>query len=201
MLIVAATTNHGKIREIKSYFSEDSDVFVIPMSILRNVPDFQESGKTFAENAVIKATEASRIFASHIIADDSGLVVDALNGAPGIYSARFMGLNNDADKNRVLLEKLAGIPKAERTARFVCAVAHADPEGKITVFEESCEGLITELPSGSSGFGYDPVFFIPQLNKTMAEITTAEKNRLSHRAGALKKFRDYFMSNYGQKES
>jgi len=198
MIITVATANSGKIREIESFFPVSAGVRVIPMSVVKkiNIPD--ETGASFAENAVIKARAAAEIFSTHVIADDSGLAVDALGGEPGIYSARYMNLKTDAERNTALIEKMKNIPYNERTARFICAIAHVSPEGVLSVFEASCEGLISESPSGSGGFGYDPVFYLPQYRKTMAEIPAELKNSMSHRAGALKLFAESFNKLYGE---
>lgn len=198
MIITVATANNGKIREIENIFQVSSGIRVIPMSVLKKINIPEETGKTFAENAVIKARAAAGVFSTHVIADDSGLVVDALDGEPGIYSARYMNLKTDAERNAALIEKMKNIPYDKRTARFVCAIAHVSPEGSLSVFEASCEGLIAQSPSGSGGFGYDPVFYLPDYNKTMAEIPAELKNSISHRAGALKKFAESFNELYGE---
>lgn len=198
MIITVATANNGKIREIEKFFPVSSGVRVIPMSVLRQINIPEENGMTFAENAVIKARAAAEIFSTHIIADDSGLVVDALNGEPGIYSARYMNLKTDSERNIALIEKMKNIPDEKRTARFVCAIAHISPEGVLSVFEGSCEGMIAMSPSGSGGFGYDPVFYLPDYNKTMAEIPSELKNTISHRARALRLFAESYNKTYGE---
>ena len=198
MIITVATSNNGKIREIEKIFQVSSGVRVIPMSVLRQINIPEENGMTFAENAVIKARAAAEIFSTHIIADDSGLVVDALNGEPGIHSARYMNLKTDSERNSALIEKMKNIPDDKRTARFVCAIAHISPEGVLSVFEGSCEGMIAMSPSGSGGFGYDPVFYLPDYNKTMAEIPSELKNTISHRARALRLFAESYNKTYGE---
>ena len=198
MIITVATANNGKIREIEKIFPVSSGVRVIPMSVVRQVNIPEENGTTFSENAVIKARAAAEIFSTHIIADDSGLVVDALNGEPGIYSARYMNLKTDSERNSALIEKMENIPDDKRTARFVCAIAHISPDGVLAVFEASCEGIIAKSPSGSGGFGYDPVFYLPEYNKTMAEIPSELKNTISHRARALRLFAESYNETYGE---
>jgi len=198
MIITVATSNNGKIREIEKIFQVSSGVRVIPMSVLRQINIPEENGMTFAENAVIKARAAAEIFSTHIIADDSGLVVDALNGEPGIHSARYMNLKTDSERNSAIIEKMKNIPDDKRTARFVCAIAHLSPEGVLSVFEGSCEGIIAKSPSGSGGFGYDPVFYLPEYNKTMAEIPSELKNTISHRARALRLFAESYNETYGE---
>lgn len=198
MIITVATANSGKIREIEKIFPVSSGVRVIPMSVVRQVNIPEENGTTFSENAVIKARAAAEIFSTHIIADDSGLVVDALNGEPGIYSARYMNLKTDSERNSALIEKMENIPDDKRTARFVCAIAHISPDGVLAVFEASCEGIIAKIPAGSGGFGYDPVFYLPEYNKTMAEIPSELKNTISHRARALRLFAENYNKTYGE---
>jgi len=198
MIITVATANNGKIREIEKIFPVSSGVRVIPMSVVRQVNIPEENGTTFSENAVIKARAAAEIFSTHIIADDSGLVVDALNGEPGIYSARYMNLKTDSERNSALIEKMKNIPDDKRTARFVCAIAHISPDGVLAVFEASCEGVIAKIPAGSGGFGYDPVFYLPEYNKTMAEIPSELKNTISHRARALRLFAESYNKTYGE---
>ncbi|HPA64065.1 MAG TPA: RdgB/HAM1 family non-canonical purine NTP pyrophosphatase [Spirochaetota bacterium] len=198
MIITVATANNGKIREIEKIFPASSGVRVIPMSVVRQLNIPEENGTTFSENAVIKARAAAEIFSTHIIADDSGLVVDALNGEPGIYSARYMNLKTDSERNSALIEKMKNIPDDKRTARFVCAIAHISPDGVLAVFEASCEGVIAKIPAGSGGFGYDPVFYLPEYNKTMAEIPSELKNTISHRARALRLFAESYNKTYGE---
>ena len=198
MIITVSTANNGKIREIEKIFPVSSGVRVIPMSVVRQVNIPEENGTTFSKNAVIKARAAAEIFSTHIIADDSGLVVDALNGEPGIYSARYMNLKTDSERNSALIEKMENIPDDKRTARFVCAIAHISPDGVLAVFEASCEGIIAKIPAGSGGFGYDPVFYLPEYNKTMAEIPSELKNTISHRARALRLFAENYNKTYGE---
>jgi XTP/dITP diphosphohydrolase len=147
--------------------------------------DVPEDGETFAENAAFKARAYARLSGLLALADDSGLVVDALDGAPGVRSARFAGENaSDADRVKLLLDLLQAVPSGRRHARFVCAIAIADPIGEVRYAEGTGEGCIAVSPRGTYGFGYDPVFFLPDFGRTMAELEPAEKNRISHRAVA-----------------
>ena len=185
-LIIVATSNKNKVKEIASYFS-NTDITVLPVSILKNVPLIVEDGSTFAQNSQIKAKAIAEIFSCAVIADDSGLIIDALNGEPGVFSARYMNLNSDDEKNNAVLNKMQNVPDELRTARFTCAISFITPTGEVFSSEESCEGIITKSKSGNCGFGYDPIFFLPQYNKTMAEISLDEKNVISHRGKALQK--------------
>lgn len=186
MKIIVATSNNNKMIEIKDKFARMADLEFIPMSFYGNVPEIAEDGITFAENALKKARIVRDFTGEISMADDSGLVVDALDGEPGIYSARYGGKAlTDTDRYLLILGKMQGIEETRRTARFICSVAFAFPGGREFVTEGACEGVITYEPRGSSGFGYDPVFYIPELGRTMAEISLDEKNRISHRARAL----------------
>jgi len=186
MKIVAATSNKNKIIEIKDKFSYISELEIIPLSEYSNIPEMIEDGDTFSANAIKKA-EIIRDFTGEItIADDSGLAVDFLGGEPGVYSARYGGENlTDIDRYKLVLEKMGDLEFDKRTARFICVIAIAFPNGKIITAEESCEGMITYKPDGTNGFGYDPIFCIPELKSTMAEISLSEKNKISHRGKAL----------------
>ncbi len=193
MKIVIATSNKNKILEIKDKFSNIKGLEIIALSEYKDIPQIIEDAETFKGNALKKA-EIIRNFTGEIsLADDSGLIVDALNGEPGVYSARYGGEDaSDIDRYNLVLEKMLGFKDEKRTARFVCAIAMAFPDGRAFVTEGECEGVISHKPSGSSGFGYDPVFYIPELKLTMAEITLAEKNRISHRAKALESAYEIF---------
>jgi XTP/dITP diphosphohydrolase len=186
--IVLASNNAGKVREINQLL-ESEQVRVIPQGQL-GVSDVEETGLTFVENAILKARNAAAVSGLPAIADDSGIEVDALAGAPGIYSARFAGPGaSDAENLQKLLEALAGTPQEERTARFQCLMVfmrHAeDPTPMIC--QGTWEGCILEAPRGENGFGYDPVFFVPTEGCSAAELESATKNRLSHRGQALGK--------------
>ncbi|MBL8259617.1 MAG: RdgB/HAM1 family non-canonical purine NTP pyrophosphatase [Candidatus Competibacteraceae bacterium] len=183
---ILATGNVGKVRELETALA-GLDLEILPQSALA-VPEVAETGLTFVENALIKARNAARHGGLPALADDSGLVVDALDGAPGIYSARYAGPGADDRANiDKLLAALAGVSAARRTARFVCALAllrhPADPMPLLC--QASWEGVVLAEPRGAGGFGYDPVFFVPDQKRTAAELAPAEKNRLSHRGQAL----------------
>jgi len=186
MKIVIATSNKNKIIEIKNKFSSIRGLEIIPMSEYKDIPLIIEDADSFKGNALKKA-RIIRDFTGEIsLADDSGLVVDALGGEPGVYSARYGGENlTDTDRYNLLLEKMRGIETGRRSARFICAIAMALPGGGEFTAEGACEGVISAEPAGSGGFGYDPVFYIPGLKLTMAEISLDQKNRISHRAKAL----------------
>ena len=181
--LVVASRNQGKVREIVRLLA-DLDVTVLSLADFPDVPEVPEPHDTFAANAIEKAVAVARATDSLALADDSGLCVDALDGAPGVRSARVA--ETDAGRITWLLEELAGIPPHRRTARFVCVVAVAGPDGAVETWEGRVEGVITEAPSGESGFGYDPVFLIPDLRRTFAELTADEKNAISHRGKALR---------------
>ena len=184
--IVLATANPGKIREFHHLLA----LAGLPLRVL-GLPDVgltapPETGTTFAENAILKARHAAERSGFPALADDSGLAVDGLGGAPGVYSARYAGEQADDEANRrLLIDNLAAVPVADRTARFVCAIALARPDGAIEVVEATCEGLVLTEPRGSNGFGYDPLFLLPERGATMAELSLAEKGTVSHRARAL----------------
>ncbi len=185
MKIVVATKNKNKIKE----FSEILKGFeIISQEEVGIDIDVLETGTTFEENSYLKASQIYKATGLPAIADDSGLEVDALGGAPGIYSARYGGEGLD-DKGRVqlLLKNMENVPYGERSARFVCAITYVDGDGFITA-KGTCEGTITNEPRGENGFGYDPVFFVEEYKKTSAEISSDEKNSISHRGKALRIF-------------
>ncbi len=191
--IVLASSNPGKVREIGQLLA-DIHIEVLPQSEFE-IPDAEETGLTFVENAILKARHASRLSGLPALADDSGIEVDALNGAPGIYSARYAGEGrDDEDNNRKLLEDLSGVPEAERTARFQCLLVylrHAeDPTPRI--FQGTWEGRILHEPQGENGFGYDPLFFVPTHGCSSALLSPEVKNQLSHRGQALRQFTAFF---------
>lgn len=187
MKLVLATGNQGKVREIKAILG-DCNVEVYSLKDFPEIGEIVEDGSTFAENAVKKAravTEATKMAA---LADDSGLEVDYLNGAPGIYSARFAGEGkSDADNNAKLLALLQEVPAEKRTARFRCVIAICTPGGQVYTAEGACEGIIGFKPKGDKGFGYDPLFYLPEYHQTFAELDLDLKNRISHRGRALAK--------------
>ncbi|MHC4659527.1 MAG: XTP/dITP diphosphatase [Planctomycetota bacterium] len=191
--ILVATTNPGKIAELKAML--DIDVELAGLADFDGIAEIEEDGTTFAENARKKATGYAKATGLWTIADDSGLVIDALDGAPGVKSARFSGAKN---KDRKLLDHknmtkvlrlLEGVPREKRTARFVCTLCLASPEEILIETEGTLEGLIAEEEIGHNGFGYDPIFFVPELNKTVAQLTREEKNAISHRGNAIRKLK------------
>ena len=160
------------------------------MNDVEELPEILEDGDTFFENAMKKARTVAEVTGLMALADDSGLEVDALNGAPGVRSARFAGPEaSDADNNRKLLRELRDVPDGKRSSRFRCVMVLYHPSGRWISAEGSCEGMITQKPRGNSGFGYDPIFFVPEMGKTMAQIGPEEKNRISHRGGALRELK------------
>lgn len=188
--ILFATSNQGKVRELKEAFKQAGvELEVKTNADLINPPHPIESGKTFEANAKIKAHELADFSGLTTIADDSGLMVDFLNGAPGVYSARFAGeAHNDAHNNAKLLAELGGVPQEKRTAKFnttivVSMPGHFDQD---LVVNGQCAGLIMPGPVGEDGFGYDPLFYVPEKKKTFAQMTTDEKNEISHRGRAIK---------------
>ncbi|MFH1719676.1 MAG: RdgB/HAM1 family non-canonical purine NTP pyrophosphatase [Planctomycetota bacterium] len=193
--ILVATTNPGKIAEIRAMLG--GDVRWLSLADVGEIGEIEEDGSTFAENARKKALGYARAAGIWTIADDSGLVVDALGGAPGIKSARFSG-EKTKDEDRTLidhrniakvLELLKDVPKDRRTARFVCCLCLASPEKALIETEGTLEGLITEREIGENGFGYDPVFLVPHLHRAVAQLTGDEKNAISHRGSALRKLK------------
>ncbi len=184
--IIVATTNEGKIREIKELFKPLNIEVLMMNEVLDKPLDIEENGKDFKENALIKAKALKPYVKDLILADDSGLVIDALNGKPGIESARFMGHDTSYSiKNKKILEMMEG--KMNRSARFVCAMALIIPQKEPIIVEETFEGEIATKIEGENGFGYDPIFYYPPLHKTSAMMTLEEKNQYSHRAKALRK--------------
>jgi XTP/dITP diphosphohydrolase len=187
--VVIATRNPGKFREIKAILSS------LPLKFLSledfpDIPEVVEDGATFAENAGKKARMIADFTGRLAIADDSGLAVDALQGRPGVFSSRYAGEKaTDRERCQKLLDEMASIPKGKRQARFVCAMAVALPRGRMEVVEGECRGRVTSAPRGKRGFGYDPIFFVPQFGKTMGELEPEEKNRISHRGRALEKLK------------
>ncbi len=186
--ILLASNNLGKIREVREILTEHG-LTVIPQSDL-NIADAAETGLTFIENAIIKARHAARLSRLPALADDSGLEVDALNGAPGVFSARYAGSGaTDADNNAKLMQALHGVPHNRRTARFRCVMVylrHVDDPSPL-IAEGIWEGVILDVPRGSEGFGYDPYFLVPEKGCSSAELSADMKNRLSHRGQALRR--------------
>ena len=185
--IVFATGNENKMKEIRMILA-DLGMEIVSMREAGVDEEIVEDGMSFEENAEIKARAVSRVLVNDIVlADDSGLEIDYLDKAPGIYSARFAGEDTSYDiKNRILLDRLEGVPDDERTARFVCAVAAVFPDGTTSVVRETIEGQIGHEIVGANGFGYDPIFYVPEFGCTTAEMTPEQKNKLSHRGKALR---------------
>lgn len=185
--IVISSRNKEKKNELKTLL-KDLKIKVLDLNDFSSAPRVEEKGKTFEENAAVKALKIAKFTEKLTLADDSGLEVDALGGRPGVYSARFAGNNADCGaNNRKLLKLLKGFPGSKRKARFVCVIAIADKNGLAGVARGECSGRITFEPKGGKGFGYDPVFFSPARNKTFAQLSRSEKNAVSHRGRALKK--------------
>lgn len=188
--LVIATRNSGKSREFKSYL-QDFPLDIKDLNDFGPIPEVEEDGKTFDDNAYKKASFTARVLGFPALADDSGLEVDALHGAPGVHSARYAGQHaNDAKNNAKLLQELQGI--TDRSARFRCVLSIAVPTGPALTYEAHCEGTILESPRGEHGFGYDPVFYYPPKAKTFAEMGIAEKSEVSHRGRALKELKEEF---------
>ena len=183
--IVFATANEGKVKEIKEILG-DFPIEVVSMKEMGITADIEENGTTFEENSLIKARALAKLTGLPALADDSGLEVDYLNGEPGIYSARYLGRDTDYDyKNNYIIDKLSGAKGEERSARFVCVISLVLPDGREFVERGVVEGLIGYEQKGENGFGYDPIFYLPEYGKTSAELPPEEKNRISHRGKAL----------------
>ncbi len=189
MEIIVATKNRGKVREIRKAL-KGLGLKIYSLNDFSDVPEIEEDGESFTENALKKARFYSKHFGKLTIADDSGLEVDALEGLPGIYSARYSGEGaSDRENNQKLLREMEAIRISKRGARFKCVMAMVFHDGREAVAEGSCRGRIGFREMGKKGFGYDPLFLLPQYGKTMAQLTLKEKNRVSHRGKALKKLK------------
>jgi len=185
--LLLATNNTGKVKEFRNLLAGIPFELVTPKEI-GIVMDVDETGATYRENARLKACALATQSGLLTLADDSGIEIDALNGAPGVMSARYAGENaSDAERVNFLLSKLKDVPQEKRTARFYCVIAIAHPDGKVEYCDGECKGTIAFEPSGASGFGYDPVFYLPEFGKAMAELTAEIKNQISHRARAAQK--------------
>ncbi len=183
--IIFATSNEGKMKEIR-LIMKDSGYEVVSLKEAGISADIEENGATFEENAVIKASAIAKLTGELAMADDSGLEVDYMDKAPGIYSARFLGEDTSYDiKNNYILNQLKDVPVPQRSARFVCAIALARPDGTSVTKRATIEGYIGFEIRGENGFGYDPIFMVPEFDKTTAELSIEEKNKISHRAKAL----------------
>lgn len=190
VILVLGTGNRHKVEEIRTFLA-DLPLNIRTLADFPDCPEVVEDGETCRANAIKKAHEIAGFTGHWTLADDTGLEVQALGGRPGVYAARYAGENATyADNCRKLLEELQGVPADKRAARFLTVMALADPGGTVDVVEGILDGFITEAFYGSQGFGYDPVFFVPELGKTLAEISLAEKNQISHRARALQQAKD-----------
>jgi XTP/dITP diphosphohydrolase len=193
--ILVASTNPGKLRELREMLK--GNIELMGLADFPNIPEIKEDGKTFAENASKKALGYAKATGLWTLADDSGLVIDALGGQPGVKSARFAESHREERRDRrelldkknieKLLAMLRNIPKEKRTAKFVCCLCLASPEKVLIETQGEVEGVIIDTPMGENGFGYDPVFFVPKLNKTIAQLTNEGKNAISHRGNAIRK--------------
>ena len=188
--VIFATGNEGKMKEIREILG-DLDIRLLSLKDAGITADIEENGNSFEENAVIKATAIRDLTGEIVLADDSGLEIDYLNKEPGIYSARYMGEDTSYHiKNANLIERLNGVPDEKRTARFVCAIAAAFPDGTVRTVRAAMEGRIGYVEKGENGFGYDPIFYLPEYGCSSAELSMEEKNKISHRGKALRAIRD-----------
>lgn len=186
MKIVLATHNKGKIREFQKCFLEIGWE-AVPISDIQDIEEPEETGKSFKENALLKAHYYTKVINMPVLSDDSGIIANALGDKPGIYSARYAGKHGDDEaNNKKLLEDLKPYPSAQRTGYYECVIALVWPDGREIVAEGRCDGVIRDFYKGIGGFGYDPLFYLPKLHKTMAELAMSEKNKISHRGKALK---------------
>ena len=198
--IIFATGNEGKMREARLILA-DLGFPVLSMKEAQASCDVEENGSTFAENAAIKARAVWEQTGDIVLADDSGLVVDYLGGEPGIYSARYMGEDTSYEiKNQAIIHRLAEAEEEGRTARFVCAIAAVLPDGTELSAEGTVEGLIAHEPAGDGGFGYDPIFYLPENGMTSAQIPIEKKNEISHRGKALEAMKAKLKSLYGEED-
>ncbi len=200
--IIFATGNEGKMKEVRMILG-DMGLPVLSMKEAGICADIEENGKTFQENAVIKATTVHNLSKDDLVlADDSGLEIDFLDGAPGVYSARYLGENTSYDiKNTAILDQLKDVPQEKRTARFVCAIAAVLPGGEVLITNGAMEGIIGYEIAGGNGFGYDPIFFLPQYGCTSAQISPEQKNELSHRGKALRLMKERLKEKLDQEKA
>ena len=190
--IIIATKNPGKAKEFQEIF-KPLGYQVKTLLDFPEIPDVDETGKTFHENALLKAQEIATKLNRPVIADDSGLEIDSLGGRPGIYSARYAGEPKDDQRNiQKVLEEMKDVSDEKRTAHFTCVLAVVIPGNEPELFEGRCDGVILREKRGEHGFGYDPIFYVPEKGKTLAEMTPAEKQSVSHRGEAIAKFREWF---------
>ncbi len=185
--ILFATSNEGKMKEVRMIMADDMGIEVLSLKDLGIKADIEENGSTFEENAIIKATEISKLSGMLTLADDSGLEVDYMNKEPGVYSARFMGEDTSYHiKNNEIIKRLENAKGAERSARFVCVIAAAFPDGEVLTTRATIEGEIGYKEEGENGFGYDPIMYLPEYGTTTAGLPLEEKNKISHRGKALR---------------
>lgn len=188
--LIFATGNENKVKEIKMIMA-DMDYEIISLKEAGIKVDIEEDGMTFEENAIIKATAISKLTGELVLADDSGLEVDYLNKQPGIYSARYGGVDTSyAIKNQIIIDRLEGVAEEQRTARFVCAIAAVFPDGRVLTRTATMEGRIDYEQKGENGFGYDPIFYLPEFGCTSAQLSPEHKNAISHRGKALRMMRE-----------
>jgi XTP/dITP diphosphohydrolase len=193
--IIFATSNEGKMDEIRAIL-KDVDVELVSLKDAGLNPDIEENGSTFEENAIIKAKTVMELTGEMVLADDSGIEVDYLDKAPGVYSARFMGEQTPYSvKNQYIIDQLTNAVGEDRSARFVCVIAFALPDGEIFTCRVTIEGYIANSISGAHGFGYDPIFYVPEFRCTTAEMTPDQKNEISHRGKALREMKN-IIANY-----
>ncbi|MEK5185838.1 XTP/dITP diphosphatase [Solibacillus sp. FSL R5-0691] len=184
--VVIATKNKGKAKDFEALFGPFGYEVVTMFEVAPDV-EIEETGTTFEENAILKAETLANMLGQIVIADDSGLAIDALNGEPGVYSARYAGDHDDEANMVKVLENMKDVPEEQRTARFCCALAIAGPNMETKTVFGTCEGIIAHEKKGTNGFGYDPIFYVPALEKHMAELSAEEKGAISHRGNAIRK--------------
>ncbi|RCW66366.1 XTP/dITP diphosphatase [Saliterribacillus persicus] len=198
--IIIATKNQGKMVDFKKLFAPYQVEVKSLLDLGETLPDIEETGSTFEENALLKAKGIADILQLPVIADDSGLEVDALGGDPGVYSARYAGLEKNDEKNlEKVLKNLQGIENDKRTARFICVLAVVEPGKKEVLTKGICEGRISNNPRGENGFGYDPIFFPIGKDVTLAEMSGDEKNKISHRRQAMHQLKDWLKTRYEER--
>ena len=195
--IIFATGNAGKLKEIREIL-KDLNREIVTMREAGFEGEIEENGTTFRENAEIKAKAVWEKTGGIVLADDSGLVIDYLNGEPGVYSARYLGDTPYEEKNRILIERMKDAKGKERSARFMCNIAAVLPDGRVLHTEAAMEGEIAKEAAGTGGFGYDPILWLPEYGKTSAELTMEEKNRISHRGKALERMKDALKEALGE---
>ena len=199
MKVVLASQNRHKLEEMQNILGALGMEVMLERDAGVDV-EVEETGTTFAENSLLKAQAVFDATGLATVADDSGLMVDALGGAPGVYSARYGGLHTDAERIALLLENMKDVPEEARTAQFVCAVTCLLPDGRKIAVQGVCPGVILRAPRGEGGFGYDPVCYLPEFGKTFAELAGEEKNRISHRGRALREFCRIYREENGHDE-